>query len=128
MFSAPTDVILFHDPPRAVEPDLVYVSRERLSIVGEKNIEGAPDLLAEILSEGTERDRVEKFSLYERAGVSEYWIVDPGTETVQLFRLSDGKYASPAGFRREEVLSSPSSPVCQFPWLTFFRPDSAQRT
>lgn len=54
VFSAPTDVILSHDPLRAVEPDLVFVSKDRLSLIGEKNIEGAPDLLVEILSEGTE--------------------------------------------------------------------------
>ena len=54
------------------------VSKGRLSLIGEKNIEGAPELLLEILSEETEkRDRRERFSLYALSGVSESWIVDP---------------------------------------------------
>ena len=121
VFSAPYDVILSHDPLRAVEPDLVVVSRERLSSIGEKNIEGAPDLLVEILSEGTEkRDRREKFSLYERSGVSEYWIVDPESQTVQVFRLSGTKYPSPLEFRRNESLSTPLFPGLSIPLSEVF--------
>ena len=121
VFSAPYDVILSHDPLRAVEPDLAVVSKERRSLIGEKNIEGAPDLLVEILSEGTEkRDRREKFSLYERSGVPEYWIVDPDTETVQVFRLSGRKYSSPAEFRKNDALSSPLFPGLSIPLSEIF--------
>ena len=121
VFSAPTDVILSHDPLRAVEPDLVFVSKDRLSLIGEKNIEGAPDLLVEILSEGTEkRDRREKFALYERSGVPEYWIVDPDTNTVQVFRLSGNTYQSPAEFRRQDVLASPLLPGLSIPLSEVF--------
>jgi hypothetical protein len=72
------------------------VSKGRLSLIGEKNIEGAPELLLEILSEETEkRDRREKFSLYALSGVSESWIVDPESPIVQVFRLSGTKDFSP---------------------------------
>ncbi|OOH73616.1 Uma2 family endonuclease [Leptospirillum ferriphilum] len=112
VFFAPTDVILSHDPLRAVKPDLVFVSKDRLSLIGEKNIDSAPDLLLEILSEGTEkRDLREKFALYERSGVPEYWIVDPDTDTVQVFRLSGNTYQSPAEFPRQDVLVSPNARI-----------------
>ena len=121
VFSAPTDVILSHDPLRAVEPDLIVVSSEHRSIIREKNIEGSPDLLVEILSEGTEkRDRREKFSLYERSGVSEYWIVDPESQTVQVFRLSGTKYASPLEFRKNGALSTPLFPGLSIPLVDVF--------
>ena len=88
------------------------VSKGRLSLIGEKNIEGAPELLLEILSEGTEkRDRREKFSLYALSGVSESWIVDPESPIVQVFRLSGTKDpSSPLEFSRNDSLSTPSLP------------------
>jgi Uma2 family endonuclease len=89
---APFDVVLsMYD---VVEPDLIYFSRERYkAVVTDKNAQGAPDLAIEILSPGTRRrDETLKRRLYERAGVTEYWIVDPKTETVKVHRLENGKY------------------------------------
>jgi Uma2 family endonuclease len=111
IFAAPCDVILARTPLQVVEPDLVFVSNARSAIVTEQNIQGIPDLLVEILSPGTERrDRKEKFSLYERFGVPEYWIVDPESETLEVFRLSGGKYPSPLEFRKSGLLESPFLP------------------
>lgn len=74
-----------------VQPDIVFISRERLHIVGEDWIRGAPDLVIEILSPGTAgRDRDLKRKLYGREGVAQYWIVDPETETVEVWRFADG--------------------------------------
>jgi Uma2 family endonuclease len=111
VFASPCDVILSGNPLQYVEPDMVFVSKDRVSIITEQNIQGVPDLIVEILSPGTEkRDRKEKFFLYERVGVPEYWIVDPETQTIQVFRLSGGKYALAGEFRNEEILESPRLP------------------
>jgi Uma2 family endonuclease len=82
-FVAPTDVLLSkHD---IVEPDIVFVSEKRTSILTENNIQGAPDLVIEVLSPSTQaEDRGPKLALYERSGVAEYWIVDPASKTVEI--------------------------------------------
>lgn len=74
-----------------VEPDIsVVCSSDKLDEIGCK---GAPDLVIEILSDSTKRhDRVVKFNLYQRAGVREYWLVDPSLHTVQVYTLEDGRY------------------------------------
>ncbi|MGH9527129.1 MAG: Uma2 family endonuclease [Terriglobales bacterium] len=82
---APTDVIF--SPSDVVVPDLLFVSVARAAIVGEKNIQGAPDLLVEILSPATRgRDLGAKLRLYERFGVREYWIVAPDANTMTVHR------------------------------------------
>jgi Uma2 family endonuclease len=85
---APTDVVLSkHD---VVEPDLIYVSAARAGQVGERNVQGPPDLVVEVLSRSTSRlDRGRKLGLYDRAGVGEYWLVDPDAETVTVFRRDE---------------------------------------
>jgi len=84
ILAAPMDVLLSqHD---IVQPDILLVSNERASIITEKNIQGAPDLLIEILSEDREHDLVTKRRLYARHGVREYWVVDPRHKQVLVFR------------------------------------------
>lgn len=71
-----------------VQPDIVFVAAERASILTELAIEGAPDLVIEILSPGTtHRDRGVKLDLYERQGVAEYWIVDPDARLIETWRF-----------------------------------------
>ncbi|MHB1287256.1 MAG: Uma2 family endonuclease [Leptospirales bacterium] len=121
VFAAPIDVIISRNPLQYVEPDLLFVSKDRSSIVTEKNIQGTPDLLVEILSEGTEkRDRREKFSLYERFGVSEYWIVDSEKEVVQVFRMANGKYQAPLELGKKDMLVSPLLPGLSIPLSEVF--------
>ena len=74
-----------------VEPDISIVcDPDKLDEIGCK---GAPDLVMEILSPSTARqDRFVKFRLYQRAGVREYWIIDPDGKTVQVYHLEDGIY------------------------------------
>lgn len=98
VYPAPFAVRLFEkagDPPEAVdtlvEPDLsVVCDMDKLDDMG---CRGAPDLIIEILSPSTQRhDRLTKYNLYERAGVREYWIVDPESKTVQVSVLDGGRY------------------------------------
>ncbi len=81
------------DVDTLVEPDIsVVCDPSKLDDIGCK---GAPDLVMEILSPSTTRhDRFTKFNLYQRAGVREYWIVDPRDKTVQVFVLEEGRYAT----------------------------------
>lgn len=87
VFVSPVDVILGQGDAREVaEPDIVFIAAPRRDIVKLHGIEGAPDLVVEILSRGTgDRDRGYKFKLYARHGVREYWIVDPDARTLEVF-------------------------------------------
>ena len=67
------------------------------SKVDDRGIKGAPDLIVEVLSPSTQsHDRVTKFNLYRRAGVREYWLVDPESRVVQSFILQNGQYVAAA--------------------------------
>ncbi len=91
VYHAPVDVRFSAED--VVEPDLVVIRTERRAIVGELAIDGAPDLLVEILSPLTHaHDEVAKAALYAREGVSEFWLVDPASATVRVFALVDGRY------------------------------------
>ena len=93
VFPAPTDVL---SPGKAepVQPDLTFVAAERMNIVTQRAIEGAPDMTIEVLSPSNWMDdRKTKFALYAEMGVHEYWIVDPDERTVELFSLREGRYA-----------------------------------
>lgn len=80
---SPVDVILSDED--VVQPDLLFIAKEHLKKITEKNVQGAPDLVIEILSPGTEkRDRLIKPKLYGRHGVREYWIVDPESKTIEV--------------------------------------------
>ena len=89
IYSAPFDVIFSHK--NVVEPDVVFVSRERIAILGDW-IEGVPDLTVEVLSSDPRLDRVKKLNLYARWGVPHYWILDPVAHVLEAFELHDGHY------------------------------------
>ncbi|MEP7200129.1 MAG: Uma2 family endonuclease, partial [Chloroflexota bacterium] len=77
-------------------PDLFFVSVERQQIVKETHIEGAPDLIIEIVSaDSVDRDWHDKRVEYERIGVREYWVIDPEYNRVRVFQLgTDGTYTT----------------------------------
>ena len=100
VFPAPFAVRLFEeqgdrpeDVGTMVEPDIsVVCDRNKID---KRGCRGAPDFIIEILSPSTQRhDRLIKFNLYQRAGVREYWIVDPADKSVQAFVLEDGRYTA----------------------------------
>jgi len=83
VYDAPIDVVLSQHT--VVQPDLLYISRERLGIIMKANIQGAPDLVVEILSPSTaEWDRVTKRRTYERYGVRELWLVDLEGRSIEV--------------------------------------------
>ena len=86
IFDAPYDV--HFDDENVVQPDILFISKDRLNIIGDKNLQGAPDLVIEILSESNAyRDLIQKKKLYARFGVKEYWIVVPGEKTIDIHIL-----------------------------------------
>lgn len=109
VFDAPIDIHL--GEKEVYQPDIIFISKDRTSIIGKKNIEGAPDLVIEILSESTAyNDLRKKKKVYEQKGVLEYWIVDPESASVEIFVLKDGKFISVKEFTENESLESPMFP------------------
>ena len=94
VFDAPIDV--FFEETETYQPDIIFISKERVGIVGEKRIEGAPDLVIEVISPATAYyDLRKKFRVYERHGVKEYWIVDPEEKSIEVY-INQGKKFLPA--------------------------------
>lgn len=122
IFTAPCDVVL--SDLDVVQPDLLFVSAARASLITEKCIQGAPDLVIEILSETTRKiDEIIKRKLYERHGVGEYWIVDPELENVKVYRCSaQGGYVRAAEPAREsgDTTATPLLPDCVIPLAEIF--------
>ncbi len=91
IFMAPIGVEL--DGENGIQPDVIYVSNEQRHLISERGIEGAPDLVVEVLSPSTQaRDRGIKQRRYAAAGVPHYWIVVPRTRTLEEHVLIDGGY------------------------------------
>ena len=92
VFVAPTDCILSN--VTVVQPDVLYIAADRLAIISDRGIEGAPTLVVEVLSPSTARlDRDRKMKLYMEHGVPYYWIVDPETRSVEAYTLAGTAYA-----------------------------------
>ena len=98
---APLDVVLSHQD--VVQPDIMFISKERSHIVTDMNIQGAPDLVVEILSPSTaERDRTIKKKLYARHGVRELWLVNAGAQVVEVYSLEEGAENRPILYVRTD--------------------------
>lgn len=106
VFLSPCDVVLSNYD--VVQPDILFVSHARSGIVTEANLQGAPDLVGEILSPSTAQyDRGYKRTLYGRHGVREYWLVDPEAQRVEVLVGSTGGLAPAATYQRGQALVSP---------------------
>jgi Uma2 family endonuclease len=89
MFMVPLDVVLSRFD--VVEPDIQVILGDQIEIMTEKNVQGTPGLVVEVLSPSTKkRDLTLKRQLYDRQGVREYWIVDPVKNTVTVHRRAAG--------------------------------------
>lgn len=122
VFAAPFDVV-FSDFD-VVEPDLLYMSIERAAnVLTSKHARGAPDLVVEIGSKGTRRrDETIKRRLYERFGVSEYWVIDPDLDAIKVYRRIGERYERTAKLSLEDddVLTTPLLPGLDLPLAKIF--------
>ena len=112
VFVAPVDVLL--EQHTVVQPDVLFISAARLSIVGEDAIEGAPDLVVEVLSPSTfYKDLRKKMTAYSQFGVQEYWIVDPETQSIEVYARRDEKLQLAQKFSSGETVESALLPGVQ---------------
>ena len=122
-FVAPLDVVLSNTD--IVEPDLLYLSNERAAqVITPLHVRGVPELVIEITSKGTrKRDETIKRRLYERAGVSEYWVVDPVIDVVRVYRREGERLGRPQELSREasDVLTTSLLPGLELPLTRIFR-------
>ena len=124
VFLSPFDVVFsFHD---IVEPDLVFVAPDQFEILTDKNIQGTPALVVEILSPSTrKRDRELKRALYDRSGVREYWLVDPEQDVATIYRRAlDGSFPQVARLTAKafDTLDTPLLPGWSLALTRLFRP------
>lgn len=102
---APTDVVLADDV--VVQPDILFISKDRAGIIEKKAITGPPDLVVEILSpSSTFSDSVRKKELYQRCGVKEYWLVFPEEKAIEVMILEGGVYKEYSVAKDEGQVSS----------------------
>jgi len=123
VYYAPVDLVFSRFD--VVEPDLLYASNGRLAdIATPKNMQGAPELVIEIGSPSTrKRDETIKRRLYERSGVDEYWVVDPDTEVVRVYRREGEMFGRVTELSREagDVLTTSLLPGLELPLSRIFR-------
>jgi len=112
VYPAPFDVRLFQENDKddeidtVVQPDIVVVCDDKK--LDDKGCKGAPDLIIEIISQSTaKKDLNEKFNLYERCGVEEYWVVFPWEKAVDIYRINQNKrYEKTSTYFAEDTLNS----------------------
>jgi Uma2 family endonuclease len=117
LFYAPLDVVFTNFD--VVEPDLLYLSNARATeALTPLHVRGVPELVIEIGSPGTRRrDETIKKKLYERVGVSEYWVVDPRTDAIRVYRREGNEFARPVELSADaaDVLTTPLLPGLEIP-------------
>jgi Uma2 family endonuclease len=123
LFHAPFDVVFSHYD--VVEPDLLYLSNARAAdALTPKHVRGVPELVIEIGSPGTrKRDETVKRALYERVGVSEYWVVDPDTDAIRVYRREGDEFSRVSELSAEsgDVLLTPLLPELEIPLARVFK-------
>ncbi|WP_394995277.1 Uma2 family endonuclease [Emticicia sp.] len=105
LFAAPMDVVFSeHD---TFQPDLLFITKERLNIIGENKIEGTPDLVVEILSPSNDNNEMSyKKHIYESTGVKEYWLINVEKQTLTLYKQIDNELRWQKDIQKNEVLKS----------------------
>lgn len=122
VYYAPLDIVVSKQPLRTRQPDLMFISRERSSIV-QARIVGGPDLIVEILSPANARRDVEaKLKDYAQLSVRECWIVSPEAEAVEVLELAGVTYRRRALYGPDDVLESGVLPGFQLPIRSIFTP------
>jgi Uma2 family endonuclease len=123
LFYAPLDVVLSNVD--VVEPDLLYMSNERAAqVMTSLHVKGVPELVIEIGSPATrKRDETTKRRLYERFGVTEYWVVDPDLDLIRIYRRNGEHFdrAVEVSHERGDVLTTPLLQGLELPLQRIFR-------
>ena len=107
--------------PRLFVPDISVVLRGSPAVVGDRMIEGAPDIVIEILSTDRNRDLVHKRRVYAEAGIPEYWIFDWLHDIARQLELRDGQYGERAVLTINDTLTTPLLPGLAIPLADVFR-------
>ena len=106
VFVSPLDVVLSEYD--VFQPDVLFISKNRSHIIGDLNIQRAPDLVIEVLMPSSEdRDRGIKLKQYLRYGVREYWIIDPQDKTLEVLRASDTEFETVRVYPEGTTATSP---------------------
>ncbi|WP_338833946.1 hypothetical protein MHLNE_03190 [Moorella humiferrea] len=110
VFFAPVDVVL--SPQDVVQPDLIFISNDRRHRLTPQNVQGAPDLVVEIISEASRRlDKKLKRNLYARYDVLEYWLFDPELQEVEIYRRdAENRLVKEAEYEEQGTITSPLLP------------------
>ena len=104
VYIAPLDTIF--DKFNTLQPDVLFISKERLNIIGQKKIEAAPDLVVEVLSSGnTPKEMIRKKFIYESFEVREYWLINLEKESFTQYSLKDEEFVSQVFSFDDEVVS-----------------------
>jgi Uma2 family endonuclease len=120
VFPAPTDVIFSEID--ILQPDIVFISKAKLDLLTRENIQGAPDLVIEVLSPGTEHvDRTDKLKTYAKFGVQEYWMASAEKETVEVWRRKGTKLVFHTLLDKTRMLTTPLLPGLEIPVEEIFR-------
>ncbi|HET9360841.1 MAG TPA: Uma2 family endonuclease [Vicinamibacterales bacterium] len=123
LFHAPFDVVFSKFD--VVEPDLLYLSNARAAeSLTPQHVRGVPELVIEIGSPGTrQRDETVKRRLYERSGVSEYWVADPEIDTIRVYRREGDQFARVVELSADagDTLTTLLLPGLEVPLLKVFR-------
>lgn len=110
---SPIDVILSDTEVR--QPDLIMIHRSRISMISDRGINGAPDLVVEITSEHSRRrDKVSKRIAYARYGVPEYWIIDLSNFTLEQYLLDRDRYELSEVYADDDIIQSLTVPCASF--------------
>lgn len=106
IFAAPLDVTFSNIT--VVQPDLLYIPGNQKKIIKEKRIDGAPELVVEILSPyNLRKERLQKMKIYRKVEIKHYWLVDPEEKTLECFALRDGTYTLLASGMDEDIVEHP---------------------
>ena len=129
VFVAPLDVVIRREPLRTRQPDVMFIGQERRVIIGPQVIEGAPDLVIEVLSPTNTRQELQgQLHDYRTIGVREAWVVSPEARTVEVLQLASGAMQRLGLYGLGDLLASQVLPDLRltvddiFPELDFARP------
>jgi len=116
------DVDTILDPFNIRRPDILFYATDRVHLIGKKAMEGPPDLAIEVVSPSSiEIDRQDKFDQYRDAGILHYWIIDPDHQTIDAWRLENGRYLTSGHGQGSTVVKLPPFPDLEIPLPRLWR-------